>query len=140
MKVYFSHPTFTFGTDTEEFCVGMIRDYFEDVQEVVNPSDFGLKHDVKSLVCNSDKVVGMAVMGRYTFLVWNEMEEGEREGADLFTIDVQNKEKIGEIERGMPEDIQKLSKEESEKFTNDLLTETREGVLSVIFGKHTSRF
>ncbi|MFW5912572.1 MAG: hypothetical protein ACOCSA_00175 [Candidatus Hadarchaeota archaeon] len=140
MRVYFSHPTFTYRTDTEEFCVDMIKERWGNVEKVVNPLEYGLKHDVMSLISSSEKVVGMSVLDKYTFLVWNELERAREEGAEVYTIRVQNKEKIGGIEKGMPEDIVKLSKEESEKFTNELLKENRDGLISTIFGHHGGMF
>ncbi|KXB05726.1 hypothetical protein AKJ50_00055 [candidate division MSBL1 archaeon SCGC-AAA382A13] len=140
MKIYFSHPTFTFRTDTEEFCIKMIREKFNDIEKIFNPLKYGLKHDVRSFIHESDAVVGMAISEKFTFLVQNEMKEGKKWGADLYTIRVQNKEKIGEIEEGMPKEIQKLSKEESDKFTNELMKKNRESFWSLLLGKHGSRF
>lgn len=140
MQVYFSHPTFIFRTDTEKYCIRMIKEDIDDVEKVVNPLEYGLKHEVRSYIRKSDAVVGLAISGKYTFLVWNEMKEGRKWGTDLYTIRVQNKEKIGEIEKGMPGDIRKLSKDESEQFTKELMKENKETFWSILLGKHNSRF
>ncbi|KXA90879.1 hypothetical protein AKJ64_05150 [candidate division MSBL1 archaeon SCGC-AAA259E17] len=140
MQVYFSHPTFTYQTDTEEFCVDMIRENFNNVKEVVNPLEYGLKKNVRKIIRESDVVVGMAISGKYTFLVHNEMEDGRKGGADLYTIRVQNKEKIGKIEKGMPEEIRKLSRKESNRYTKELMKENRESFWSLLLGKHNTRF
>ncbi len=140
MKIFFSHPTFTFQTDTEEICLDMIREYFKDIEKVFNPLQYGLKHDMRKFIHQSDAVVGMAVSGNFTFLVHNEMEEGRKEGAELYTIRVRSKEEIGKIEKGVPDEIRKLSRDESERFSNDMMKENRESIWSLMIGKHSSRF
>jgi len=139
MRVYFSHPTMTFRTRTETTCLEIIDETLGP-DEVINPSDYGLKDDLKSIIREVDVVLGLAIANKYTFLVWKEMEEGKAHGAELYTIRAKNKENIGEVERGMPQGIARLSREESEKFTNDLLGANRESLLSILFGNWGSRF
>lgn len=139
MKVFFSHPTLTFRTRTEKSCTKIIDDGLEP-EKIINPANYGLKDDIRSLVRSSDAVVGMAIGNKYTFLVWNEMVEGEEHGADVYTIRVKNKEKIGELEKGFPEDTRRLSKEESDEFTGEILKENRGSLLGLLFGNWRSRF
>ena len=139
MKVYFSHPTPTFRTRTETVCLEIINEYF-DPDEIINPSNFGLKKDLKSTIQKSNIVVGMAIENKYTFLVWNEMEEGKKHGADLYTIRAKDKENIGPMEKGFPEVTRKLSRKQSEKFTGELLDENRSSLFSLLFGNWGSRF
>lgn len=139
MRVYFSHPTMTFRTRTETTCLEIIDEVL-DPDEIINPIDFGLKDDLRSVVRDCDVVVGMAIEDKYTFLVWNEMEEGSRYGADIYTIRVKDKEHIGELEEGFPEGVQQLSREKSDEFTGELMKENRSSVLSLIFGKWSGRF
>ncbi len=139
MKVYFSHPTLTFRTRTEKTCKDIINDGLEP-EKIVNPANYGLKDDIRSLVRSSDAVVGMAIGNKYTFLVWNEMVEGEENGADVYTIRVKNKEKIGRLEKGFPEGTRRLTKEESDEFTGELLEENRGSLLGFLFGNWGSRF
>lgn len=109
-------------------------------EEIVNPANYGLKDDIRSLVRSSDAVVGMAIGNKYTFLVWNEMVEGEENGAEVYTIRVKNKEKIGRLEEGFLEDTRRLTKEESDEFTGQLLKENRGSLLGLLFGNWGSRF
>ncbi|MBS3786648.1 hypothetical protein KGY79_00465 [Candidatus Bipolaricaulota bacterium] len=139
MKVYFSHPTITFRTRTETICLEIIDEVLEP-DEIVNPPEFGLKDDLKSIVQECDVVVGMAIENKYTFLVWNEMKEGRDHGADLYTIRVKNKENIGELEKGLPEGVRQLSREKSDDFTGELMKENRSSILSILFGKWGGRF
>ncbi|MBS3788210.1 hypothetical protein KGY63_00695 [Candidatus Bipolaricaulota bacterium] len=139
MRVYFSHPTFTFRTRTETTCVEIIDEVL-DPDEIVNPTEYGLKDDLKSIVHGCDVVVGMAIENKYTFLVWNEMEEGKEHGADIYTIRVKNKENIGELEKGFQEGTKRLSQEETDKFTGELLKQNRSSFLTLLFGNWGRRF
>src|SRR6056297_2204794 len=124
MKVYFSHPTLTFRTRTESITLDIIEDSLKP-DEIINPANFGLKDDLKSMIQEVDVVVGMAIENKFTFLVWNEMVEGQDNGANLYTIRVKNKEKVGVLEEGFPEGTRKLDREESDNFTGELLKENR---------------
>lgn len=139
MKVYFSHPTITFRTRTETTCAEIIDEVL-DPDEIVNPTEFGLKDDLKSIVHGCDVVVGMAIENKYTFLVWNEMEEGKSGGAEVYTLRVKNKETIGELEQGFPEGVRKLPREESDRFTGELMKENRGSLFGLLFGNWGSRF
>ncbi len=55
MKVYFSHPTITFRTRTETTCLEIIDEVL-DPDEIVNPHDFGLKDDLKSIIHGCDSL------------------------------------------------------------------------------------
>lgn len=138
MRVFFSHPTVTFRTDTEDTCISMISEAF-DPDKIFNPSNYGLKDDLRSIIHEADVVVGMAILNKYTFLVWNEMKEGKAHGADLYTIRVKNKERIGGIEEGMLEEISELPKDESNQFTQELMKESRESLMTLLFGNWGSK-
>lgn len=139
MKVYFSHPTVTFRTRTESICLEIIDEVLKP-DEIVNPPDFGLRDDLKSIIHGCDVVVGMAIENNHTFLVWNEMEEGRKHGAEVYTIRVKNKENIGELEKGFPEGVRQLTREKSDKFTGELMKENRGSFISLLFGNWGSRF
>ncbi|MEF8873970.1 MAG: hypothetical protein V5A88_04780 [Candidatus Thermoplasmatota archaeon] len=141
MRLYFSHPTFTFKTKTEKKCISIIKEHIEP-DELINPSDFGLKHDLKSKVKKSDGLVAMAVSGVFTYVVWKEIEMFE-EGEDvrLYTFMVQNKNDIGPLVKGIPEDIKKLSKKESKKLSHKITKDDyQDGFFSSLAGSHRSRF
>ncbi|MFP4135555.1 MAG: hypothetical protein ACLFN7_03235 [Candidatus Acetothermia bacterium] len=139
MRVYFSHPTLTYRTRTEEKCMGIIEEVLGP-EEIINPANYGIKDDLRQIVRATGGVVGMAIGNKYTFLVWNEMEEGEKHGAKLYTIRVQDKEKIGGLEKGMPRDTVRLNREDSHEFTRKLLKENRSSLLGLLFGNWGSRF
>lgn len=140
MKIYFSHPTFTFKKKTEKKCIEIIKDNL-DVDEIVNPSDFGLKDDMRERVKECDAMVGMAVSSNFTFLVWKEMELAEKHSQKLYTFMVENKRDIGPLVKGVPEKIKKLTKEESKRFAHEITkNDYRDSFMSALIGSRKSRF
>lgn len=139
MDIFFSHPTFTFRTKTESKCIKIIKDSFE-VDEVINPADYGLKDDTSEELKDVDLVVGMAILNNFTFLVWKQMEFGEKNGAKLCTFYVENKNSIGPLVKGMVSEVKKLSKDESKIFANKMLKEQQESMATLFFGNWGGRF
>ncbi|MFO7991874.1 MAG: hypothetical protein R6U61_06245 [Thermoplasmata archaeon] len=139
MDIYFSHPTFTYQTRTERDCVEIIKKAF-DVDEIINPADFGLRKDTRDLIKKADMVVGMAVSQRFTFLVWNEMEIGKMSGAETSTFVVESKNDLGPLVKGIPDGIKKLDYDESRIFREKILDEEKETIFSIIFGNWGRRF
>ncbi len=137
-KVFFSHPTFTFKTDTEKGCISIFKRL--KVKEVINPADYGLRDDIRELIREADVVVGMSISEKLTFLVWNEMEFAEKNGLDLFTIMVEDKHDIGPLVIGIPENVEKMSLEDSKAFTDEILKEHRDSVYSLLLGQRDRRF
>ena len=117
MKIYFSHPSFTYHTKTEKRCIRFIRSKFENLEKIINPASFGALKDSKSQIQDSDIIVGMAIENKYTFLVWKEIEFAQKNELKVFSINANNKNQISDITEGMKEDYEKLSREESHKFS-----------------------
>ncbi len=139
MRLYFSHPTFTFHTKTERKCIKIIKEHL-DVEELINPADHGLRQATKEKLKESDGVVAMAVSGRFTYLVWKEMEINGKE-ENFYTFMVENKNSIGPLVEGVPEDIKRLSKKESRILSYDITKDDyKEGFLSALFGSRGGRF
>ncbi len=139
MKMYFSHPTFTFHTKTERKCIKVIKEHLEP-DELINPADYGMRDDKKSELEGSKSVVAMAISKCFTYLVWKEMEINGNEG-NFYTFMVENKKSIGPLVEGVPDDIKKLSKEESKKLSYEITkSDYKEGFLSSLFGSRGGRF
>ncbi len=137
--VYFSHPAFCFRTKTESICINILGEL--DAKEIINPADFGLKNDLKERIARSDVVIGMAVSGKLTYLVWKEMELGKKTGADVCTFFVESKNDIGPLVEDIPDEVEKLSLEESKKFSNSFLSgDLRESIFSMFVGNLSRRF
>ncbi len=142
MHIFFSHPTFTFNTETERKCIKIIQDHLEP-DKITNPADFGIKHDIKGELKEADAIVAMAVSGAFTYVVWKEMEIRKKEDTEvkIYTFMVQNKENIGPLVEGIPEGIKKLSKEQSKKVAYQISKDDyQDGFISSLFGSHRSRF
>lgn len=139
MNIFFSHPTFTFGTKTESRCMGIIKQSFE-VDEVINPANYGLRDDTSEELKDIDMVVGMAVSNKFTFLVWKQMEFGKKNGAKLCTFFVENKNNVGPLVKGMVGEVKKLDKNESKIFSNEILKEKQESMGTLFFGNWGGRF
>ncbi len=131
--VFFSHPCFTFKTETEERCISIFKDL--KIKRVINPADYGLKHDMRMLIKEADIVIGMSVSEKLTFLVWNEMGYGKKLGLDLYTIMVESKHDIGPIVIGIPDNIEKMSLEDTKVFTSEILETHRPSIGSLLVGK-----
>ncbi|MFO8109985.1 MAG: hypothetical protein R6U17_05625 [Thermoplasmata archaeon] len=138
MTVFFSHPPFTFRTSTERYCISILDKL--NVKKVINPIDYGLKDDMRALVRKSDAVIGMSVNSKLTFLVWNEMKYAEKHGKEIFTMMVESKDDIGPLIEGIPDNVKKLSLDESKIFTSEILSEHRETFFSLIIGNWGRRF
>ncbi|MEF8832675.1 MAG: hypothetical protein V5A66_04045 [Candidatus Thermoplasmatota archaeon] len=139
MKLYFSHPTFTFHTETERSCIDIIEEHLE-YDELVNPADFGLRKSTKDKLKDSDGVIAMAVSTRFTYLVWNELEINGKE-ENFYTFMVESRNSIGPLVEGIPDKIERLSKEESKKFSYEITKKDyKEGFLSSMFGSRKKRF
>lgn len=140
MRLYFSHPTFTFKTKTEKRCISIIKEYLEP-DNLINPADFGFKHDLRAELNKSDGIVAMAVSGVFTYVVWKEIELINEKDLPIYTFMVQNKENIGPLVKGIPEDIKRLSKKESKKLSHDITkNDYQEGFITSLLGSHGSRF
>jgi len=143
MKVYFSHPTFTYRTKTESRCIEIIKKAFRKeygTVDVINPSNFGLRINPVTRIKKADKIVGMAVSEKLLYLVWKEMEIAEQFGVEPFIFYVENKDSLGPLVRDVPEDIEKLSKDESKIFSNEILKKQKESIFSLVLGNWGGRF
>jgi len=140
MRLYFSHPTFTFKTETERKCIGIIQEHLEP-DEIINPSDYGLKHDIRSELERADSIVAMAVSNCFTYIVWKELEFLEKKDPDKFTFMVKDKKNVGPLVKGVPDDIKRLSKKESKKLSYQITKgDYQDGFLTSLTGSHRSRF
>ncbi len=137
--VYFSHPVFSHRTKTERRCMKMLKEL--NPKEVINPANLGLRHDIREQIHRADAVVGMAVSGKFTYVVWKELELGKERGAEVFTLMVENKNDLGPLVEGIPKDIVKLSQEDSKEFVECMIaSDLRESVLSLFIGNLGRRF
>ena len=139
MILYFSHPTFTFNTKTERKCLKILDKVFEP-DETINPSDHGLKYDPRDDIKRADRIVGMAVSNTFSFIVWKEMDIAEENNTELYTLMVENRNDIGPMVEGIPDDIKRLSREKSKELSRQITLGNRESIFSLIVGNWNKRF
>ncbi len=137
--VYFSHPAFSYRTKTEELCIEIIKEEL-GAKKVYNPAKYGYKDDMLEKIEKSDAIVGMAVSKKLTYLVWQEMELGEKSGADIYTFMTESRHDIGPLVKGIPDNVKKLTKKESEAFGYQALSHRRESLMSMFLGNWKKRF
>lgn len=137
--IYFSHPSFLFKTKTERACVDIIKEL--NALEIINPADYGIKDKAAEKISRCDAVVGVAISNKFTYAVWKEMEIGIKTGSDIYTFFVESKNDIGPLVEGIPEDVEKLSKEQSENFVSQIFSgDMRESFFSMFLGHIGRRF
>ena len=120
MKIYFSHPTFTYHTKTEKRCIRLIQTKFENLTKIINPASFGALKDSKSQIKESDIIIGLAINNKYTFLVWKEIEYSQKNNSKIYSINATNKNQIGDIKKGLLDEHEKLDRDKSEKFKKNI--------------------
>lgn len=143
MKVYFSHPTFTYRTKTESRCIEIIKKAFKDdydIIKVINPSKFGFKINPVNEIKKADKIVGMAISQKLLYLVWKEIDIGDKFGLDSYVFYVESKDSLGPLVEGVPDDIEKLSKDQSKIFSNKMLRKQKESFVTMMIGNWGGRF
>ncbi len=83
----------------------------------------------------------MAVSGVFTYLVWKELEMIDKDEVKVYTFMVENKNDIGPLVEGIPEDIKKLTKKQSKRLSHEMTREDyQDGFMSSLVGSHSSRF
>ncbi len=138
MRIYFSHPSITHHKTTEKKCIKLIKKKFGENIEVINPADFSLSESSKENVKKADVVVGLALKSKLAFLVWNELEFGEKNNLKIYTLNAANKNQISNFYKGIPEDFEKLDRKASKSFIRGLQKDSM-SISSFLFGK-SSRF
>jgi len=137
-KVYFIHPSITYHSRTERFCLKLIKSELGEEIEIINSGDIGIERvrRWKEDIMGIDAVVGMALEDKYTISVWTVMEYAESLKKDIYTI------RIGETsfkwEKGILKDVKKLSLDETRKFTRDItMGDTKHAIMGLLFGRRS---
>lgn len=139
MSLYFSHPTFTFRTKTERRCIEIIEKGIGP-DEIVNPGEYGLRDNPVQEIEEVEKLVGMAISGKLLYLVWKEMKIAFDNDVEIYTIYVEDKTDLGPLVKGVPDDIDRLSKEKSNKLANEIIKGSNESIFSMFMGNWGRRF
>ena len=115
--IYLSEPTLLYHTKTEKAILEVIEEKFNS-NNILVPSDYGLR-DTSPKIKEADYFVAVAVLGKFTSLVGREVKIAQELGKPIYTMLVaRDPEGIVYVwSEGVPEDIEWLSPEETQVFT-----------------------
>jgi hypothetical protein len=137
-QVYFIQPSITYNSRTERYTNDLIKSEIGGDVKIISPSKLSTKRirkwkeDLKSC----DAVVGLALEMKYTISVWTVLEYAEEKKIPVYTVEVD--EGGYNWKEGIVEDIEKLSYEETRRFTRDIsLGSTSEMVTGLLFGRRS---
>ena len=132
--VYLSEPTILYHTRTEKAILELLEEKLGSNNFVV-PSDYGLK-TTDHLIPEADIFVAVAVIGRFTSLVAHETRIALEHGKKVYTLDVARKgdEILYLFEEGIPEHIEWLTPEETQKLYAAFRGEDFSGFMKFFFG------
>jgi len=137
-KVYFIQPSITYHSRTERFCLKLIKSELGEDMNITNPANLSMKRikQWKEEIKEIDTVVGLALENKYTISVWTVLEYAESLKKPIYTI------KVGETtfkwDEGIQKDVEKLSLEETRKFTRKItLGDGKHMLRGLIFGKRS---
>lgn len=133
--VYLSEPTILYNTRTEKAIVRIIEEEL-GAERILVPSSYGLRSTFH-MIARARALVAVAVMGKLTAGVVAEIEEAGRRGVPVYTLEIARKGEDLEyaLVEGVPEELERLSMEETDRFYNELRGEDLPKVTDIFFGK-----
>jgi len=135
LKAYFSHPSLTYHTNTEELAIRIVKKRL-GIDKIINPYDFKgrKKEKLGEMLLESDIVIGMSLYEKYPYIVWNDMEYGISSEKEVYTLNVPiERSDPMELGKGFFDEYVKLSLEETDKLYSNILKEERKGIMSRLF-------
>lgn len=137
-QIYFIHPSITYNSRTERYTNELIKSEIGGNVKIISPSKLSTKRirEWKEDLKSCDAVVGLALEMKYTISVWTVLEYAEEKKIPVYTVEA------GEggynWKEGIVDDIEKLSYEETRRFTRDIsLGSTSEMVTGLLFGRRS---
>jgi len=137
-KVYLIQPSVTYHSRTERFCLKLIKSEIEGDIKIINAANLSIKRirEWKEEIKEVDIVVGLAIENKYTISVWTVLEYAESLKKPIYTIAVG--EATFNWDEGILKDIEKLSLEETRKFTRGITWGDGKNMLKgLIFGRRS---
>jgi len=133
--IYFSHPSLSYHSDTEEKAILIMRKGL-GAKSIINPYDYKRKDkdNLGQMLKDSEIVVGMSVYGNYPYIVWNDMEYGLSLEKRVYTLDFPaDRASPLKLAEGMNENYNRLSPEETDNLYRDIMKEDSKGIISSLF-------
>ena len=132
--IYLSEPTIIYHTQTEKVILEILEEKLGS-NNVILPSDYGLK-GTSHMIGDAEIFVAVAIIGKFTSLVVNEIRIAQRLGKRIYTLNIARKG--DEVEyiftEGIPEDIDWLTPEETKQLYEDFRGEEFSGFMKFFFG------
>ena len=132
--VYLSEPTILYHTQTEKAVLEIIEEKLNSTN-VILPSRYGLK-GTSHMIKDAEVFVAVAIIGKFTSLVVEEIKIARSLGKRIYTLTVARKENVIHymFHEGIPEDIEWLSPEETERLYEDFRGEEFSGFMKFFIG------
>ena len=132
--IYVSEPTIIYHTQTERALLKVIEERLNS-NNFILPSDYGLK-PTHHMIKDAEIFVAIGIVGKFTSLVGREIKIAQEFKKKIYTINVARKgnEIYYDFFGGIPEDIEWLSEEETQKLYEDFRGEAFSGFMKVFLG------
>ncbi|USS40619.1 hypothetical protein NF865_10085 [Thermococcus aggregans] len=132
--IYLSEPTIIYHTQTEKAVLKIIEERLNS-NNFILPSDYGLK-PTHHMIKDAEIFVAVGIIGKFTSLVVREIKIAQELKKKIYTINVARKgdEIYYDFFEGIPEDIEWLSEEETQKLYEDFRGEAFSGFMKFFFG------
>ncbi|WP_175059079.1 hypothetical protein [Thermococcus sp. 2319x1] len=132
--IYVSEPTIIYHTQTERALLRIIEERLNS-NNIILPSDYGLK-PTHHMIKNAEIFVAIGIVGKFTSLVSREIQIAQELKKKIYTINVARKgnEIYYDFFEGIPDDMEWLSEEETQKLYEDFRGEEFSGFMKVFLG------
>jgi len=131
-RVYFSHPLPMHRTKTEEDATRILSRQWKGC-EVINPFTCK-KSELESLRRSCEIMAGLAIDGKYPFIVWNDLNVARDAGTEIFTLNYGGEDcLVPSLLEGLQEDFEKLSYEDTQKLYRSILGSGAKSMISSLF-------
>lgn len=138
--VYLSEPTILYNTRTEKAVLQIIEEELNP-ERILVPSRYGLRSTFH-MIGDAKALVAVAIMGKLTAGVVAEIEEAEKKGVPVYTLEIARRGEDIEyaLVEGVPEELERLSMEETDRFYNEFRGEDLPKVTDIFFGKRRGKW
>ncbi len=132
--IYVSEPTIIYHTQTERALLKVIEERLNS-NNFILPSDYGLK-PTHHMIKDAEIFIAIGIVGKFTSLVGREIKIAQEFKKKIYTINVARKgnEIYYDFFEGIPENMEWLSEEETQKLYEAFRGEEFSGFMKVFLG------
>lgn len=134
VPIYISEPTIIYHTQTERAILKIIEERLNS-NNFILPSEYGLK-PTQHMIKDAHIFIAIGIVGKFTSLVVREIKTAQELRKKIYTLNVARKgeEIYYDFFEGIPEDIEWLNEEETNKLYEDFRGEEFSGFMKVFLG------